>query len=520
LSETHRHFDVAVVGLGPVGAAGAILFAEAGLSVAVIERDPEVFPLPRAVAIDGELVRAFHANGRSGGLSALLQPTRPDDRAGFANSRREWLFGTPLADSGSNGWPPMAFFHQPEVDGYLRDEACAHPRVTSWVGHALEGFRDTGDRVELSLRAVEGGAATTISADYLVACDGANSSVRRALGITWRDLGYDHDWLVVDVVVSEGHALGHDTVQVCDPDRLATYVCTKDPYRRWEFKLNPGETREQMLEPAVIDALIEPWTPKGTYEVIRSAVYQFHAATAETWRVGRVLLAGDAAHQTPPFLGQGMNAGMRDVVNLAWKLGLVKAGVSSPELLDAYPRERQPHAEDLVEWAVALGQLMEHLATVEAAQRAGDPPPPEPEGKRSAGYGQGREAPPLRAGVLMTDQVSDEGSTGYLFQHPRVSQGGGEPFWLDDLLGPGFALVVRAGAQLALSDASRALLDRIGARIVPLDDLAPVQGHFDRLFEQAEVAIVRPDRYVFGHTTEALSADELVAALGAKLALR
>jgi hypothetical protein len=254
--------------------------------------------------------------------------------------------------------------------------------------------------------------------------------------------------------------------------------------------------------------------------VIRSAVYQFHAATAERWRQGRILLAGDAAHQTPPFLGQGMNAGMRDVVNLAWKLGLVKSGVSRPELIEAYPEERQAHAEDLVDWAVAFGKLMEHLAATEAAQRAGGAPPAVPPERRSAGYGQGREAPPLRAGVLVGEQVSDEGSTGYLFSHPRVAHPGGAPFWLDDLLGPGFALVARAGATLVLEDDARRLLDRLGARIVSLDGLDVVQGRFDRLFDHAEFALVRPDRYVFGHTSEHLSCDELIARLGEKLALR
>jgi 3-(3-hydroxy-phenyl)propionate hydroxylase len=520
VSPSTKRFDVAIVGLGPVGAAAAILFADAGLEVAVIERDSEVFALPRAVGIDGEIVRAFHAHGRSEAMAALLQPTRPDGRAGFANARREWLFGAPMPDFGPNGWPPMSFFHQPELDAHLRREALAHPRVSGWVGHTLERFEERDDGVELCLRAVEGSASTSLEADYLVACDGANSGVRRALDIGWRDLGYDHDWLVVDVVVSNGHRLGHDTIQVCDPDRLATFVCTKDPYRRWEFKLNPGETREQMLQPAVIDGLIEPWTPRGTYQVIRAAVYQFHAATAETWRRGRVLLAGDAAHQTPPFLGQGMNAGMRDVANLAWKLGLVKAGISRPALLDVYAEERQPHAEDLVEWAVAFGRLMEHLAATEAANRAGVAPPIAPPERRAAGYGQGREAPPLRAGVLLTDQVSDEGSTGYLFSHPRVASPGGEAFWLDDLLGPGFALVARAGADWSMDDASRSLLRRLNARIVSLDGLELVKGHFDRLFAHADVAIVRPDRYVFGHTTKHISCDELVHALGERLALR
>ncbi len=512
-------YDVAVIGLGPVGAMATLLFAEAGLSVVVFERDRDVYPLPRAVAFDGEIVRAMQRIGLGSAVEALLQPVREDDRVGFTNSKREWLFGFDAPDFGVNGWAPINFFHQPEVDAFLRAQATTHDGVTAHVGVEVESFSDSGDGVKLFARDLETGEVVEAEAAYLVACDGASSPVRKQLGIEWKDLGYDHDWLVVDVLAKEGHALNHDTVQVCDPDRLATYVCVKDPYRRWEWKLNPGETREEMLEPERIAALIEPWTPRGTFELVRAAVYQFHAATAETWRVGRVLLAGDAAHQTPPFLGQGMNAGMRDVVNLAWKLPLVLGGVAKPALLDSYAAERQPHAEDLVDWAVAIGKLMDHLAAVEAAVRAGEPPPAQDEAQMSSGYGQGREAPPLRGGVLIRDQVSDVGSTGYLFSQPIVVDEAGESFRLDERLGRGFALVARAGASASLDEATRARLDRLGVRVVPLDGLEATRGRFDALFEHADFAVVRPDRYVFGHTTDGLSVGALVAALESKLEL-
>lgn len=515
-----NEYDVAIVGMGPVGSAAALLFAESGLSVVAFERDREVYPLPRAVALDGEIVRAFQRFGLGEETAALLQSPRADERIGFVNSKRDWLFGAPMQSFGGNGWQPISFFHQPELDGYLREKATDHAGTKVHLGCELESFEEQGDGVVLRGRDLDSGEAVEARASYLIACDGASSPVRKALGIPWRDLGYDHDWLVVDVVALEGHTLDHDTVQVCDPDRLATYVCVKDPHRRWEFKLNPGETREEMLEPARIESLIEPWTPKGTFEVTRSAVYQFHAATAESWRVGRVLLAGDAAHQTPPFLGQGMNAGMRDVVNLSWKLARVVRGEAEAALLDSYGAERQPHAEDLVEWAVAVGRLMEHLAAVEAAARSGGDPPAEEPGQRASGYGQGREAPPLRAGILVRDQVSDEGSTGYLFSQPIVEDADGQRWRLDERLGEGFALVLRAGTGDVVDAGTRDRLDRIGVRLVRLDGLEPVEGHFDRLFEEAEAALVRPDRYVFGHTTDSLSLSDLVSQLETKLVLR
>lgn len=512
-------YDVAIVGMGPAGAAAAILFADAGLNVIAFERQADVYPLPRAVALDGEVVRGFQRVGRAGELAALLQPVRPGERAGFANARREWLFGQAYATFGVNGWQPMSMFDQPELEEHLRSVAIDHPSVEACLGVEVESFDDTGEEVAVRARRSDG-SIQEASAQFLVACDGAASGIRRSLGVGWHDLGYDHDWLVVDIVLKEGHTLGVDTLQVCDPDRLSTYIATKDPFRRWEFKLNPGETREQMLEPEKICELIDPWTPRGTYEIRRSAVYQFHAATAQRWRVGRVLLAGDAAHQTPPFLGQGLNAGMRDVINLSWKFPLVLSGAVGEGLLDSYEAERGAHAVDLVDWAVAIGKLMEHLAAVEAAQRAGREPPDVPQGTRASGYGQGREAPPLRDGVVVADQVSDEGSTGYLFRQPRVRDAGGAEFLLDERLGAGFAVVARSQADLVMSDASRAIVEKLGMSTTTLEGLEATLGRFDRLFETSGAAVVRPDRYVFGHTTESLSLDALLAELAAKLTLQ
>ncbi len=514
-----EQFDVIIVGLGPVGATAAILFGAAGLTVAAIERDVEVYRLPRAVNLDGEIVRAMQRVGRGEAVDALMQSVRPGDRAGFANSRREWLFGSEARGSGVNGWQPMNMFDQPELEAYLRREALAQPGVTAFVGFEASALHDDGDGVRLTATPLSGEVPVPLRGRYLVACDGASSATRKQYGIEWQSLGYDHDWLVVDVTIKDGHTLDNATVQVCDPARLSTYVCTKDPYRRWEFRMNDGETAEHMLNPETIASLIDPWTPRDTYEVRRAAVYQFHAATADRWRVGNVFIAGDAAHQTPPFLGQGMNAGMRDVINLAWKLPMVLAGTADAALLDTYHAERDAHARDLVEWAVAIGRLMEHLAEVERAEQAGTMPPATPPALRSSGYGQGREQPPLRDGAVMLDQVSDEGSTGYLFSQPKVRNDAGHEFRLDELLGSGFAVVARSEADIALSEASKAVVDRLAARVVTLNGLETTQGHFDRLFKAHPAAIVRPDRIVFGHTTDATTLDDLIAALAEKLHL-
>jgi 3-(3-hydroxy-phenyl)propionate hydroxylase len=200
---------------------------------------------------------------------------------------------------------------------------------------------------------------------------------------------------------------------------------------------------------------------------------------------------------------------------------MVIRGVADDRLLDTYFAERNAHAHDLVDWAVAIGRLMEHMAEEERCARAGLPAPATPATLKSSGYGQGREQPPIRDGAVILDQVSDTGSTGYLFNQPIVRNQAGEEFRLDELLGPGFAVVLReAGtAGPSLGDRSRAVLQRIGARVVSLDGLEIVRGHLDRLFEDHEAAIVRPDGLIFGHTTSGVTLDDLIEVLAGKLAL-
>ena len=188
-------------------------------------------------------------------------------------------------------------------------------------------------------------------------------------------------------------------------------------------------------------------------------------------------------------------------------------------LLDSYEAERSAHAHDLVEWAVSVGKLMDHMAEVERAQRDGLKQPETPEALRSSGYGQGRTQPPIRDGIVLLEQVSDTGSTGYLFAQPEVTDVDGSLLKLDDILGNGFALVTRSNEKLEISEQTRAILNQLDIGVVSLEGLSTVRGRFDRLFEQFKSAIVRPDRLVFGHTDESNSVDDLVAKLAKKLAL-
>ena len=510
---TSAEYDVAIVGFGPVGALTALELADAGLRVVVLERSCEPVILPRAVGLDGESVRAFQRIGFGDEIAGLCQPAREKDDIVFTNSRREPYFGMTLPKIGANGWRDMAFFDQPELEAMLRDFVAKQDLIDVMLGCTVTAIEQDANEVVVRARTGAEGGETEHRASFAVGCDGASSFVREAIGVDWQNLGYDQDWLVVDIVQGPDADLPLVTMQVCDPARLTTYVCVKDPNRRWEFQMLPGETREEMLRPEKIQELIEPWTASKNYEIRRAAVYQFHAATADRWQVGRVFLAGDAAHQTPPFLGQGLNAGFRDAVNLGWKIPLVMAGVSGVSLLESYAAERDAHARDLVEWAVAIGQLMENLA----AREAGLPDPHQAD--QRSGYGQGRTVPPLRGGVLMTEQCGANEPVGGMLRQPTVRKGDGACCRIDEIFGPSFAVVGRKPSDLRMGAEASAVLERLGGRAVSLEGLEVEEGAMDGVFHSHAAVVLRPDRYIFGIVDDNWDLDGLLGELGRRLEL-
>jgi len=509
-----ERFDVAIIGYGPVAALLALELAAADLHVVILERSSQPVELPRAVGLGGDSVRAFQRLGLGDEVAAICQRPREVDRVAFTNSRRETIFEMTMSKFGEHGWRDMAFFDQPELEALLRTFVAKHARIDVFFDHEVTAVEQ--DAKGVLVRSLSGAEQTESlhRAAYAIGCDGASSFVRRFLDIPWESLGYDQDWLVVDIVQGPDADLPLATMQVCDPARLTTYVCVKDPNRRWEFQLLDGEDRQEMLEPEKIHELIAPWTARDNYEIRRAAVYQFHAATADRWQVGRVFLAGDSAHQTPPFLGQGLNAGFRDAVNLGWKIPLVLSGRCDARLLETYQGERDAHAKDLVEWACAIGQLMETLAAREAGLP--DPYPMD----QSSGYGQGRTAPPLRGGVLMMEQAGEEkASIGSALRQPTVRDESGRAFRLDDLLGSSFAVIAGQEGALKMGAEAAAVLDRLGGRTVSIEGLEMVEGDLDHVLDAYPAVVVRPDRIIFGVVDDDWSLDALMLELGRKIAL-
>jgi 3-(3-hydroxy-phenyl)propionate hydroxylase len=452
--------DVTVVGGGPVGVTTALLLAQREFSVRVFERAPEVYDLPRAIVMDDEIQRIFHGAGLGPELGAITTPLLG---AEFVRPDGERIIGVelPLDAPWPLGLHPSVMYYQPELEGFLRAAALRNG-VDLVLGVAAGSVEQDADGVTVQTD------IGPVRSRWLVAADGAASPIRKQLRISFVDQGFDQDWLVLDVRLRGPlPTLPRFVQQVCDPDRPTTYVVGHGEYRRWEFQLQPGETREEMVEPSRVWELLEPWLTPDDAELIRAVVYRFHATVADAMRSGRIFLAGDAAHQMPPFLGQGLCSGIRDAANFAWKLRLVDDGLADDSLLDTYGEERLPHAAGVVAHAVDTGRLIDELSGRAPATTGLD-----------AAYGGSRPFPILQHGMLHGDHAA----VGRQLPQPTV-----DGHRLDELLGRDFAIVVDDPAVLA----------EVGPTWDGLATVVEVPvGTLPTTLPPGGAVIVRPDRYV------------------------
>lgn len=490
-------FDIAIIGCGPVGALAANLFGRAGLSTVVIERETELHPLPRAVHIDHEMMRLFQAAGVIDRVLPQMHET--DGHLHIGADRGVIRYMGTVGRPRPFGWANDYFFYQPELEAHLRAGFSTLPNVQLRTGATLESLSQDERGVSLHLTGTE-----SIRARWVVACDGARSRVRELLDVRLDDLDFEEPWLVVDADVEgpvrfpsltgvpQNADLQRLSVMMCDPKRPATVVPGRGIHRRWEFMLLPGEDDEQMSKPAAVAQLVQPWLEGVPHHITRAVTYRFHGLIAERWQVGRVFLAGDAAHQTPPFFGQGMCHGLRDVANLAWKLQLVANGTAPASLLETYQPERDPHVRSVITAAVEAGRYICMLDPEKAATRDSGL---RERMKQAAPATAADLIPALSNGVVALGTAG----AGERFIQPRV-----DGQLLDALTGSGWRIFA-ANAALASEAAARwaAVLSSIALTTIDVSTLA--DGGVLRAWldvRGARVVLVRPDSYVFGTSAD------------------
>ncbi|WP_446033979.1 bifunctional 3-(3-hydroxy-phenyl)propionate/3-hydroxycinnamic acid hydroxylase MhpA [Streptomyces olivaceus] len=485
--------DVVVVGYGPIGQTLALLLAGAGRRVVVLERQRRPYPLPRATSFDGETARSLARAGAGGAFARIGEAA---DGYDWRTADGRTLIGVDFAATGRYGWPDVTTMHQPALEAVLRERAAALPGIEVRTGCTVTDVTEDG---EVTYTAADG-ATAGVTGSWVVGCDGANSTVRRRTGAGVTDLGFSYDWLLCDVVLAAPRTFSPTNLQICDPARPTTVVASGPGRRRWEFMRLPGEDLGDLDRDETAWRLLKAFDVRPDNAALeRRAVYRFRASWADRWRRGRVLLAGDAAHSMPPFTGQGMCSGIRDVVNLAWKLDLVLRGVASGALLDTYAEERVPHVRATVETAVALGRVVCVTGEADAAHRDAALVP----GPRSGAP----EPVPLRAGVLhRAPGGASPPPVGEPVPQGRVTAGAVTGLF-DEVVGHGFVLLSTADPVPALSDADRAFLTAIGARVVVLapagtssPDPVDTDGTYYAYLRsvRARALLVRPDHIVFG----------------------
>ncbi|HTO09227.1 MAG TPA: bifunctional 3-(3-hydroxy-phenyl)propionate/3-hydroxycinnamic acid hydroxylase [Myxococcota bacterium] len=507
--------DVAIVGYGPTGQTLAILLAQRGWRVTVLERWPRPYPMPRAVHFDHEVARIFQAAGVADALRAITEPSWTNE---WRNAAGETLlrFGQP-GHTSLSGWPESSMVHQPDLEAALDRRARAVGNVTVHRGCEVYALEPGAERVRVCARD-SSGDTRELEAAWVVGCDGAHSFVRRSMRVPVEDLGLELDWLVVDLITADPSPWSPVNWQLCDPRRPVMLSSGGPGRRRFEFMRLPREAPESMHDARTAWELVAPWGLAESNAILeRHAVYTYRARWAETWRRGRLILAGEAAHLMPLFAAQGLGSCLRDVATLAWKLDLVLRGRASEALLDTYGQERIPHVRSLISLALSLGRMMCLTDPDEAAAR---------DSQLTALVRAGERTPLPSPPVMGPGSVlPDDPCAGEMFPQGRVRRraGRGAEGLFDDLVGRGWVLLGADGDPgRALARTERAAFASLGgvtAHVGPGAPFEDLDGRTTRFFERTgtRLVLVRPDFRVFGTGKGPAEAAGLVAALEREL---
>ena len=357
-----KKYDVAIVGFGPTGGTLANLLALQGFSILIIEKEKSFYPLPRAVHFDDEIMRVFQTIGIT---DKFLKHTIINKGTKFVNSKNRVVLDWPRPRSVTeNGWYPSYRFHQPDLERKLRRRLKDFKKVSVMQSTKVNSLKEEKSSVKIFIENINNNKISEIRAKYIIGCDGARSTIRKQIKAKFQNLGFTQKWAVVDLILKKNKKeLPDRTIQYSNSKRPATYCRNVGKRRRWEFAINNAESEKKVLSNSYIWNFLKPWLKPSEASLERKTIYTFQSAISKKWKKGRVFLAGDAAHLMPPFMGQGMCAGVRDASNLAWKIAYCLKNNHSEKLLNTYQSERYSNVIEYIKTTVKMGEFVNAVGT-------------------------------------------------------------------------------------------------------------------------------------------------------------
>ena len=357
-----KKYDVAIVGFGPTGGTLANLLALQGFSILIIEKEKSFYPLPRAVHFDDEIMRVFQTIGIT---DKFLKHTIINKGTKFVNSKNRVVLDWPRPRSVTeNGWYPSYRFHQPDLERKLRRRLKDFKKVSIMQNTKVNSLKEEKNLVKMCIENINNNKISEIRAKYIIGCDGARSTIRKQIKAKFQNLGFTQKWAVVDLILKKNKKeLPDRTIQYSNSKRPATYCRNVGKRRRWEFAINNNESEKKVLSNSYIWNFLKPWLKPSEASLERKTIYTFQSAIPKKWKKGRVFLAGDAAHLMPPFMGQGMCAGVRDASNLAWKIAYCLKNNHSEKLLNTYQSERYSNVIEYIKTTVKMGEFVNAVGT-------------------------------------------------------------------------------------------------------------------------------------------------------------
>jgi 3-(3-hydroxy-phenyl)propionate hydroxylase len=513
LKNSLSSFDVVIVGFGPVGQFVSNLLNQYNLKIAIIEKSSGNSVCPGANVLDDKIMRFINKFDK---LAEFKNKTSVPDFIEFTFPNGKTIQSNPVKKT-LNGFPAVTTFYQPDLEHVLSKNIASSENIEIFYDNELIDFEDKGNQITLTTSSADKKNNKIIKSSFLLACDGSESLIRSKLKIDQLDLQYNKDWLVIDVVLNKGIILDKVARQICDPDRPTIFMHSPGGRHRFEFQLLAGEDLNQMKKESSVQSLLLKWLEPLQYKILRSEIYKFRGTKANQWRVGNIFLLGDAAHQVPPYAGQGINSGIRDAINIAWKLNLVANHLVEPNMLESYQIEREVHVEETIKSSIALGKLIDSLALAYKKKiPLADAVAPE---ARDQAYG-GKKANPssdINPGIYLNSL--NHKFTGRLIPNINLKDSNGNEVSLDNLLNGQIAIIGEGNSESQLSLKSIKSLKDLNVKLIDTLNYIYTNSDFEEIIKTG-YAIIRPDLHIFGVSDTENSIQDLTDQFFEMLCLR